>query len=149
MGQYRHAKSKREATYSHAVRGPLLVCMSAHEKETLKRVVADIAAIAPDYYALDLAHTLNLHRTMFQHRAFAILREGEEASSFDSSAIRTGVKSAEQTIGTAFIFTGQGVCIPAIFHGAARCRMMLTYCRLNGREWEELPCASFPFSWIP
>ncbi|XDG09065.1 hypothetical protein ABKA04_008680 [Annulohypoxylon sp. FPYF3050] len=105
---YRHAKSKREATYSHAVRGPLLVCMSAHEKETLKRVVADIAAIAPDYYALDLAHTLNLHRTMFQHRAFAILREGEEASSFDSSAIRTGVKSAEQTIGTAFIFTGQG-----------------------------------------
>ncbi|KAK1979454.1 putative polyketide synthase [Colletotrichum cereale] len=106
---YRHAKPKREAQYDHSTKRPVLVTMSAHDKPTLGRVIKDIAAVTADYYAIDLAHTLNLHRTAFTQRAFTVLREGREASAFDAETalLRTGAAPAERPA-LAFLFTGQG-----------------------------------------
>ncbi|KAI0384272.1 putative polyketide synthase [Hypomontagnella monticulosa] len=117
---YQHAKPKRAASYDHTTKRHLLVCLSAHDKATLKKVMADVAVVASDYYAIDLAHTLNIHRTMFEHRAFVILREGQEPSSFDSAAVQSGIKSAKDEIEVAFIFTGQGAQWPGMGRIAMR-----------------------------
>ncbi|KAI3325985.1 putative polyketide synthase [Xylariaceae sp. AK1471] len=117
---YRHAKPKHTAPYNHSFKGPLLVGLSAHDKPTLKRVVADVAAVAPHYYAIDLAHTLNVHRTMFSHRAFAILREGQESSSFSETAVRSGITGTKQAAEIAFLFTGQGAQWPGMGRIAMR-----------------------------
>lgn len=88
----------------------MLVCMSAHDKKTLSRVVSDIAAVAPDYYGIDLAHTLNLHRTAFSQRTFTILREGQEAAAFDNAAVMQSAGTMRKNAPRlAFLFTGQGV----------------------------------------
>ncbi|KAL0929727.1 polyketide synthase [Colletotrichum truncatum] len=110
---YRHAKSKRDAQYDHSTKRPVLVCLSAHDKPTLGRVIKSIAGVAADYYGIDLAHTLNLHRTAFNQRAFTVLREGQEAIAFDANAdvavLRTGAApAAGKTPELAFMFTGQG-----------------------------------------
>ncbi|KAK8124395.1 polyketide synthase [Apiospora kogelbergensis] len=106
--RYRHAQSKRHAQYDHSTSRPVLLCLSAHDKITLGRVIADIAAVASDYYAIDLAHTLNLHRTTFAHRAFTVLREGQEIAAFDPTVLRSGAATAKKAPGVAFLFTGQG-----------------------------------------
>ncbi|KAK7993868.1 NADPH:adrenodoxin oxidoreductase [Apiospora arundinis] len=105
---YRHAQSKRHAQYDHSTSRPVLLCLSAHDKVTLGRVTADIAAVASEYYAIDLAHTLNLHRTTFAHRAFTVLREGQEIAAFDPTVLRSGAATAKKAPGVAFLFTGQG-----------------------------------------
>ncbi|OHE98116.1 hypothetical protein CORC01_06630 [Colletotrichum orchidophilum] len=70
---YRHAKPKRAAQYDHSTKRPVLLTMSAHDKATLGKVIKDIENVAAEYYAIDLAHTLNLHRTIFAQRAFTVL----------------------------------------------------------------------------
>lgn len=89
----------------------MLLCLSAHDKITLGRVIADIAAVASDYYAIDLAHTLNLHRTTFAQRAFTVLREGQGIAAFDPTVLRSGAATAKKAPGVAFLFTGQGVSL--------------------------------------
>jgi acyl transferase domain-containing protein len=89
----------------------VLVCLSAHDKPTLSRAISDIAGVASNYHSIDLAHTLNLHRTAFTQRAFTVLREGLEDAAFDAAAIRTGSSTSKKTTGVAFLFTGQGVCL--------------------------------------
>ncbi|KAI1101537.1 putative polyketide synthase [Jackrogersella minutella] len=104
---YQHGKPKKEAKYDHSSTKPHLVCFSAHDKATLSRNIDAHANVAADYYVADLAHTLNLHRTKFSHRAFAIMREGQEAESLSAAALRSGVAPKKKgDIG--FIFTGQG-----------------------------------------
>ena len=75
---------------------------------TLSRNVKAIADVASQYYLIDLAQTLNLHRSLFTHRAFAIAYEGQEAEALASNALQKGVKSRE-TPHVGFLFTGQGV----------------------------------------
>jgi acyl transferase domain-containing protein len=88
----------------------LILCFSAHDKPTLSRNIAAIGAVAAEYYAADLAYTLNLHRTRFPHRGFTVLREGEEEVSFRASELRMGVVP-KKSGSVGFIFTGQGVRI--------------------------------------
>ncbi|KAL7625333.1 hypothetical protein AAE478_004549 [Parahypoxylon ruwenzoriense] len=104
---YQHAKSKKKARYNRSSEKPFLLCFSAHDKPTLSRNVAAIAAVAPEYYLTDLAHTLNLHRTKFSHRAFTVVREGAEAQAFAPTALQSGVAS-KKDVNIGFIFTGQG-----------------------------------------
>ncbi|KAI0417121.1 hypothetical protein F5X98DRAFT_341481 [Xylaria grammica] len=104
---YKHGTRKASADYNHSTSRPLLLCLSAHDKSTLSRNIAAIKAVAPEYYPADLAHTLNLHRTKFSHRAFAILREGDEEAAFGAGELRTGV-APKKGGDVGFIFTGQG-----------------------------------------
>ncbi|XXH00688.1 hypothetical protein Hte_007038 [Hypoxylon texense] len=116
---YSHGRAKKLAQYVHSTKRPLLLCLSAHDKTTMTRMINDISAIAPDYYVADLAHTLNLHRTMFSYRAFTVAREGEVSEAFSPEALRIGAmpKKASRNIG--FLFTGQG----AQWAGMARAAM--------------------------
>jgi acyl transferase domain-containing protein len=82
--------------------------VSAHDKPTLLRNAKALGSVASDYYAADLAYTLNLRRSHFSHRAFTILREGHEHEAFEESALYTGV-TPKISGGVGFLFTGQGV----------------------------------------
>ncbi|KAL9127726.1 MAG: hypothetical protein Q9217_003456 [Psora testacea] len=104
---YQHAKAKKDAFYDRSSKKPFLLCFSAHDKTTLSRNVKAIGDVALNYYLVDLAHTLNLHRTMFSHRAFTVANEGREMEAFAPSALQTGVAS-KKTPGIGFLFTGQG-----------------------------------------
>ncbi|KAI1437789.1 hypothetical protein GGR50DRAFT_691814 [Xylaria sp. CBS 124048] len=104
---YQHGARKATAKYDHSTTRPLLMCFSAHDKPTLSRNIAAIEGVAAEYYAADLAHTLNLHRTKFSHRAFTILREGKIELAFSAQELRKGVVP-KKTGGVGFIFTGQG-----------------------------------------
>ncbi|KAL8735777.1 MAG: hypothetical protein Q9166_000641 [cf. Caloplaca sp. 2 TL-2023] len=104
---YQHAKAKKEAPYDRSSKKPFLLCFSAHEKTTLSRNVKAISDVASNYYLTDLAHTLNLRRTMFSHRAFTVAYEGREAEAFASNTLQTGTISTKAT-SIGFLFTGQG-----------------------------------------
>jgi acyl transferase domain-containing protein len=107
---YKHGARKANADYDHSTTRPMLLCFSAHDKPTLSRNIAAIKNVAADYYAADLAHTLNLYRTKFSHRGFTILREGKEEHAFTADELRTGVSPTKKG-GVGYLFTGQGVCI--------------------------------------
>ncbi|KAI0855937.1 hypothetical protein F4860DRAFT_507101 [Xylaria cubensis] len=104
---YKHGARKANTEDNHSTSRPLLLCFSAHDKPTLSRNIAAIKAVASEYYAADLAHTLNLHRTKFSSRGFTILREGREESSFGAEELRMGIVPKKKG-GVGFIFTGQG-----------------------------------------
>ncbi|KAL9022847.1 MAG: hypothetical protein Q9180_008540, partial [Flavoplaca navasiana] len=99
---YQHAKSKAEAPYDRSSRKPFLLCFSAHDKTTLSRNVDAIGRVAANYYLTDLAHTLNLRRAMFSHRAFNVAYEGQEVEAFASNSLRAG------SISTKAQWTGMG-----------------------------------------
>ncbi|KAI1332741.1 ketoacyl-synt-domain-containing protein [Xylariaceae sp. FL0255] len=104
---YQHAVRKIHAVTSHSTNRPLLLCFSAHDKPTLSRNLRVIQSVAADYYPTDLTHTLNLHRTRLSHRAFTIIRDGQEQEAFAPEKIQTGVaSSSKHRVG--FLFTGQG-----------------------------------------
>lgn len=105
---YQHGRRKNEAKYDHSSKQPFLVCFSAHDKKTLSRNIQAIQAVVADYYVADIAHTLNLHRTKFSHRAFALMRENQEIESLSDASVRYGTVS-KQHGGVGFLFTGQGV----------------------------------------
>ncbi|KAI0554405.1 hypothetical protein F4679DRAFT_570392 [Xylaria curta] len=104
---YKHGARKANTEDNRFTSRPLLLCFSAHDKPTLSRNIAAIKAVASEYYAADLAHTLNLHRTKFSSRGFTILREGREESSFRAEELRMGIVPKKKG-GVGFIFTGQG-----------------------------------------
>ena len=105
---YKHARAKTEAPYDRSSKKPFLLCFSAHDKITLSRNVKAIGDVASNYYLIDLAHTLNLHRTILSHRAFTVAYEGREAEAFASNALQIGAPSTKaKSVG--FLFTGQGV----------------------------------------
>lgn len=105
---YQHARAKKGVPYYGSSKKPFLLCFSAHDKKTLTRNVNAIGDVAPNYYLDDLAHTLNLHRTMFSHRAFTVAYEGQVAEAFASDPFRAGVKITRAT-SIGYLFTGQGV----------------------------------------
>ncbi|KAI1118581.1 hypothetical protein F5Y14DRAFT_462535 [Nemania sp. NC0429] len=104
---YRHGARRADAKYNNSTSRPLLLCFSAHDKPTLSRNITAIGAVAKEYYAADLANTLNLHRSRFSHRGFTILREGNEEAAFKPEELQKGVVP-KKTGDVGFIFTGQG-----------------------------------------
>jgi hypothetical protein len=57
---------------------------------------------------MDLAYTLNMNRTRWGQRAFAIARDVQATEVFDQSAVQSGVAfPVVPEVG--FLFTGQGV----------------------------------------
>ena len=106
---YQHARAKRDAPYTRSHDRPFLLCFSAHDKATLARNIAAISEVSGDYYVTDLAYTLNLNRTQWSHRCFAIASDTQgSAATFDKSTFKSGVASpVAPEVG--FLFTGQGV----------------------------------------
>ncbi|KAI0451165.1 hypothetical protein F5B21DRAFT_516907 [Xylaria acuta] len=104
---YKHGARKANAEYNHSTSRPLLLCFSAHDKPTLSRNIAAIKSVASEYYAADLAHTLNIHRSKFSYRGFTILREGRAEAAFGAEELRMGAVPKKKG-GVGFIFTGQG-----------------------------------------
>ena len=107
---YQHAKPKKAATYDRSSERPFLLCFSAHDRATLTRNVKAIGDVASDYYLVDLANTLNIHRTTFPHRAFVVAYEGREVEAFVPNAPQVGAV-AKKVPSIGFLFTGQGVRI--------------------------------------
>ncbi|KAF4176549.1 hypothetical protein CNMCM8927_000723 [Aspergillus lentulus] len=104
---YQHARAKRDAPYTRSYDRPFLLCFSAHDKATLARNVTAISKVAGDYYMMDLAYTLNMNRTRWGQRAFAIARDAQATEVFDQSAVQSGVAfPVPPEVG--FLFTGQG-----------------------------------------
>ncbi|KAI8948157.1 hypothetical protein F4801DRAFT_604654 [Xylaria longipes] len=104
---YQHAKKKRETGRAEPSKIPYLLCFSAHDKPTLVRNIAAVGTVAHEYHLPDLAYTLNLRRTKFAHRAYAIAREGQEAEAFALATSQAGAASKKPT-SIGFLFTGQG-----------------------------------------
>lgn len=102
---YQHGLPIAEAAYDHSSTRPYLVGFSAHDKTTLTRNVAAHAEVAHNYYASDLAHTLNFKRSRFSHRGFVIAKDGQSVEDFVASSIGASPKVAPKV---GFIFTGQG-----------------------------------------
>lgn len=104
---YRHGKPKSFAEYDHSSSRPFLVTLSAHDRTTLCRNINAHIQVADQYFLADLAFTLNKKRTVFNHRGYAILREGDDMKQFALSAFKLSVKPSFDT-DLAFVFTGQG-----------------------------------------
>ncbi|KAK1621867.1 acyl transferase domain-containing protein, partial [Colletotrichum phormii] len=115
---YQHGQPKRVATYDHRCAVPLLLCLSAHDNATLWKNVEAVSAVASDYYVADLAHTLNLHRTMFSNRAFTIARENQVSEAFARDALQQGTVPKRPATNVGFLFTGQGAQWTGMFKHA-------------------------------
>lgn len=104
---YMHGKAKTEASYNHSTTRPLLVSLSAHDKNTLTKNIEAHAKVADRFYLADLAHTLNTKRTRFVQRAFTVATEGSVAEDFAVSNFKFG-SASKKKIELGFILTGQG-----------------------------------------
>ncbi|EJP63776.1 polyketide synthase, putative [Beauveria bassiana ARSEF 2860] len=105
---YEHGKPKSEATYDYpGADRPFLITMSAHDETTLRRNITAHAAIASDYHLVDLAYTLNQHRSRFNFRGFTVIEPGKVTKNFNVDKFSYGRKLAKPA-SVGFIFTGQG-----------------------------------------
>lgn len=105
---YQHAKKKPAVHHAEPSKTAYLLCFSAHDKPTLLRNIATVGAVAHQYHLADLAYTLNLRRTKFAHRAYALAREGLEAEAFAQATSQAG-SALKKSGSVGFLFTGQGV----------------------------------------
>ncbi|KAK2772279.1 polyketide synthase [Colletotrichum kahawae] len=115
---YQHGQPKKLASYDHSCKVPLLLCLSAHDKATLTRNIEAVSAVASEYYVADLAHTLNLHRTMFSNRSFVVARDGHVDEAFSHASQQTGLLPKRPTTNIGFLFTGQGAQWAGMFKHA-------------------------------
>ena len=104
---YGHGLRKEVALYNHASSRPLLITFSAHDKTTLARTIEAHSKVVNRYYLSDFAHTLNLKRSRFSHKAFVIANEATAMNDI-STKIATFGSSAKPITKLAFMFTGQG-----------------------------------------
>ncbi|KAF5679757.1 hypothetical protein FDENT_8623 [Fusarium denticulatum] len=113
---YQHGQRRDRASYSYsgiAASRPYLVLLSAHDRTTLDRNISAHAAVASNYYLLDLAYTLLSHRTRFPVRGFAIASPSTIEQDFNLSNFTIGTApGAAPELG--FIFTGQGAQWPRV-----------------------------------
>lgn len=105
--QYGHGLRKELALYSHSSSRPLLVTFSAHDKTTLARNIEAHGKVVDQYYLSDLAHTLNLKRSRFSHKAFVVANEVTAMNEVSTETATFG-SSSKPITELAFMFTGQG-----------------------------------------
>lgn len=102
---YQKGKSRGHHGYDHSVGRPLLITHSAHTRNALRKNIAKHQGLADKYYLADLAYTLNMRRTKFKERAFAVLSEGSKRAEWAPSAMTFGttIEGARQPA-VAFMF---------------------------------------------
>lgn len=104
---YEHGLRKELALYSHSSSRPLLVTFSAHDKTTLARSIEAHGKVVDQYYLSDFAHTLNLKRSRFSHKAFVVVNEATAMNEISTETATFG-SSSKPITELAFMFTGQG-----------------------------------------
>lgn len=87
---YQQGRTRDHADYDHSVKRPVLVTYSAHTRNALRKNIVRHQGLADGYYLADLAHTLNMRRTRFQERAFAVLSEDSSPEEWAPSAMTFG-----------------------------------------------------------
>lgn len=87
---YQQGKPRDRADYDHSLGRPLLVTYSAHTRNALHKNIVRHEGLADKYYLADLAHTLNMRRTKFKERAFAVFSEGSKPEEWAPSAMTFG-----------------------------------------------------------
>ncbi|KAF2710675.1 putative polyketide synthase [Pleomassaria siparia CBS 279.74] len=130
---YQHGKRKAERLPESVSSRPFLICFSAHDKPTLTRNIKAHAEIASRYHLSDLSYTLNMRRTRYPTRAFAIAREGSEVDALLPANLQLGT-TRPGTFDTGFLFTGQGAQWAGMGQQALRDfpSMLQTIRRLDG-----------------
>ena len=98
---------------------PYILAFSAHDEPTLRKNVQAIAGRADNHSLLDLAYTINRRRSLFSHRAFGIVSEGEIASQLAHENLKFGLQKTAQTV-IGFVFTGQGAQWPQMGYALAK-----------------------------
>lgn len=87
---YRQGKTRDHTDYDHSLGRPLLVTYSAHTRNALRKNIVKHQGLADKYYLADLAYTLNMRRTRFKERAFAVLSEYSHPEAWAPSAMTFG-----------------------------------------------------------
>lgn len=87
---YQQGKTRDHSDYDHSLERPLLVTYSAHTRNALRKNVVKYQGLADKYYLADLAYTLNMRRTKFRERAFAVLSEDSTSEAWAPSAMTFG-----------------------------------------------------------
>ncbi|KAK7731959.1 hypothetical protein SLS63_005257 [Diaporthe eres] len=87
---YQQGKTRDHADYDHSVERPLLITHSAHTRNALRKNIVKHQGLADKYYMADLAYTLNVRRTKFKERSFAVLSECSKTEEWAPSAMTFG-----------------------------------------------------------
>lgn len=88
---YQQGKTRDDPDYDHSIGGrPLLITYSAHTQNALRKNITKYQGLADKYYLADLAYTLNMRRTRFKERAFAVLSEDSCPEEWAPSAMAFG-----------------------------------------------------------
>lgn len=102
---YQQGKTREHADYDHSVGRPLLMTYSAHTQNALRKNIEKHRGLADNYYLIDLAYTLNMRRTKFKERAFAVLSESSKPEEWSPSAMTFGTALAgDRQPAVAFMF---------------------------------------------
>uniref|UniRef100_A0A8H7K7F4 Carrier domain-containing protein n=1 Tax=Bionectria ochroleuca TaxID=29856 RepID=A0A8H7K7F4_BIOOC len=90
-----------------------LLLFSAHNAQTLQTSLSKITSSSMAHELKDLAYTLAVRRTKFDHRTFAVVQKDTFRSGVnDASNAIVSIKPKETV--TAFVFTGQGAQWPSM-----------------------------------
>lgn len=87
---YQQGKTRDHAEYNHSIGRPLLIIHSAHTQNALRKNIVKHQGLADKHYLADLAYTLNVRRTKFKERAFAVLSEDSKPEEWTPSAMTFG-----------------------------------------------------------
>lgn len=96
-----------------------ILAFSAHDEPTLRKNVQAIAGRADNYLLSDLTYTISCRRSLFSHRAFGVVSEGEKASQLADEDVKFGLQKTAQTV-IGFVFTGQGAQWPQMGYALAK-----------------------------
>lgn len=107
--EYRLGQRRETADYDHTVTRPLLLTFSAVKDSSLQASIAAVAQVADEFYAADLAYTLNLRRTKFDLRAAAVVGTSGSLTSDIAHSLTSGsVTDGEGATNIMFSFTEPG-----------------------------------------
>ncbi|KAG6355193.1 hypothetical protein INS49_004274 [Diaporthe citri] len=101
---YQQGKTRGHADYDHSVGRPLLMTHSAHARNALRKNIVKHQDLVDKYYLADLAYTLNMRRTKFRERAFAVLSEDSNPREWAPSAMTFGTALEGRQPAVAFMF---------------------------------------------
>lgn len=87
---YQQGRTRGHADYDHSLTRPLLITYSAHTRNALRKNIVKHQGLVNKYYLADLAYTLNMRRTRFKERAFAVLSEHSKPEEWAPSSMTFG-----------------------------------------------------------
>ncbi|KAH8770754.1 polyketide synthase, partial [Diaporthe sp. PMI_573] len=87
---YQQGKARGHTDYDHSSTRPFLVTYSAHTRNALLKSIVKHQGLVDKYFLADLAYTLNMRRTRFKERAFAVLSGHSKPEKWAPSSMTFG-----------------------------------------------------------